>query len=125
MIIYRVQDIEGRGPFKPNFSHLWLDEQLSEQRLWLKSWGQEFGYDLLTKEGRTDEWFGSAVTNLEQLTCWFSSTERRRLKHLGYKIARIDDARILAESTMQVVFARLKPLHVDVQIIPWKILHFS
>ena len=31
--VYRVQDADGRGPFKPGFSHQWVEERADHENL--------------------------------------------------------------------------------------------
>ena len=117
MVVYRVQDPEGRGPFRPGFSRYWLDEDLGE-RSRLPSWGEEFGHDLISKNYRKRHHYGSAVKTLHEVTIWFSASELLRLKLYGYSVVKLQADRILAESTVQVVFERKKPFNIGAEIIP-------
>lgn len=117
MNVYRVQDRTGRGPFRPGFSMKWLDPILTSDRLELPPWHVEFGIDLIAKRGNPGEHFGSAVRTLDQLNRWFSNSELERLKAYGYAIVSLDVDRILAESPVQLVFARKQPLHQGAVII--------
>jgi hypothetical protein len=81
---------------------------------------EEFGADLILKHRQPGEYYGSAVRTREELNGWFSSTEQRRLKHLGFKIVQMDISRVLAESTCQLVFARFVPLYVGITLLPWR-----
>ena len=45
MRIYRIQDAEGRGPYRPGFSNKWLDE--NPRALGLLPWFEEFGTQIL------------------------------------------------------------------------------
>jgi hypothetical protein len=80
---------------------------------------EEFGDDLIKKNRLPGEYYGSAVRTRNELDGWFSVTEQRKLKHLGYHIVEFNVDRILAESTCQLVFARYVPLYVGVTKIPW------
>jgi hypothetical protein len=117
--VYRIQDQDGRGPFRPGFSHIWLDEDIGERYQRNRSWMEEFGADLIARLGLPGEFYGSAVRHREELNGWFSTTEQRRLKHMGFHIVVLDADRILAESTIQVVFARSRPLTEVIVIVPF------
>lgn len=116
--IYRVQDMDGRGPWKPGFSHQWMDKDIGD-RNHILSWIEEFGLDVL-KSARKDQIFGCGCTSLEQLSKWFTPTERRRLQQLGYEVVSMEPTAILASSEIQCVFVRDIPLSHDVVVIPWQ-----
>jgi hypothetical protein len=118
-VVFRVQDIRGRGPFKPGFSMKWADEDFSPGLLPLPTFMEEFGHDVIDRLGKPGERFGSAVRSPEQLSRWFSPTEQRRLHDFGYRPVKMVADRILAESTNQVLIARKRPFYRDVSIIFW------
>jgi hypothetical protein len=112
MRVYRIQDAEGRGPFRPGFSHIWADEHFGPGVEAMPTWQEEFGTDLLDRRGLPGEWFGSAVRSIKDLSRWFSDAEQERLRGLGFRVVSIGPVRILAESKNQVVFASRLPLAV-------------
>ena len=83
--VYRIQDSEGRGPFKPGMSIKWLDEnrtflpdaQISEQR-WIK------------KIADPELHLAYVCTSIEQMKQWISKTEYARLVSLGYRFVKIE-----------------------------------
>lgn len=113
--VYRIQDKAGRGPYKPGFSHTWVDqdndgancpsefsfEQVHEliEVAHDKGFGVEFGYGFRT---------------MQQLEKWFTESERTKLWLLGYSIVEMEVDVILAETETQLLFARKKPLNRDV-----------
>jgi hypothetical protein len=115
MIIYRIQDSDGRGPFKPGFSHHWADIELIRN---MPTWMEEFGSDLILRKGRQNEHFGTGVRTIPEISKWFSITEQKRLDLLGYKICAVRISRVLAESSNQLVFASKSPLK-DSLCVPW------
>jgi hypothetical protein len=119
--VYRVQDGEGRGPFRPGFSRHWADETFRGRVKPFPTWMQEFGADLIERLGKGDEHFGSAVRTPEKLCEWFSPMERAKLALLGYSAVSLSIYRVLAESENQLVFARKFPLHRDALIIQWPV----
>jgi len=119
MIVYRVQDKRGRGPFKPGMSHRWSDEDFAPGMESLLTWPEEFGFDLINRDGRPGEHFGSAVRDPMELSRWFSKTEQEKLHKLGYRPVALRVDRVLAESKDQLVFARQKPLWRNARPIQW------
>lgn len=106
--LLRLQDCEGRGPFRPGFSAVWRDE---------------FGHDLppiyvdlgipaaaLGKLIPYGHWAGCACRSEDELYQWFSRRERRRLKRLGYETVSFVPDRVIAETRSQVFFAMRVPL---------------
>ena len=106
--VYRVQDKNGRGPFKPGFTTIWLDD---EKDRWLESSIQEFGAAVITNHGGPGRHLGCACRSIEDLERWFSRAERKRLKKFGYNLVSMEVNEILAESKNQLVFCRYKPLY--------------
>lgn len=109
-IVYRIQDKEGRGPWKPGLSKHWIEPRPDHDQL--IPWYQEFGpVHLSAIHGMR---IGCACTSLDQLRRWFSPTEYQRLIEFGYRAVRMEVGRILAQSDIQCIFERAKPLHRDV-----------
>jgi hypothetical protein len=106
-LVYRIQDAEGRGPFRPGFSSTWLD---AARHCEFPSWLEEFGW-CIPADLQAQGWhFGSACRSVEGIKQWFSRTERRRLERFGYSLVALKPDRILAESERQLVIARRLPL---------------
>ncbi len=108
--IYRIQDSEGRGPFKPGFTHFWLVDRPDHDNL--VPWYAEFGpVHLKAIAGMA---VGCGCLNLEQLRRWFCPKEYATLSQLGYGAVQMVPGRILAQSSLQCVFERVKPLNQEV-----------
>lgn len=120
--VYRIQARDGRGPYRPGFSHIWCDADFEDGTKNFPTWGEEFGDDLISKHGQAHEYFGSAVRSIQKLCEWFSPRERGKLKLLGFNIVSLHPGRVLAESENQLVFARRRPLNRDVDILPWDVI---
>lgn len=105
MIIYRIQDREGRGPFRPGFSERWIEDRPDHGNL--LPWNLEFGVLMVA------DWeiVACGCRTKEQLRRWFARVEYDRLLKLGYAAVTMKPSRILAESKIQCVFARIIPLH--------------
>lgn len=99
MWLYRIQDDQGRGPFKPGESLLWSDTD-----------GEARPFDLDTllaarSRLRGAERMATACRTMEQLQQWFSPTEMRTLREMGYRLVRVRPHRILGENDNEVFFA--------------------
>jgi hypothetical protein len=106
--LFRVQDSEGRGPYRPGLSHRWS----SPIGPVVLPWWTELKLDLraamaLIPAGMHS---GSAFRSMEQLADWFVPEEREKLAGLGYHIVRFKPHKIVAETPTQVVFAQNFPL---------------
>jgi hypothetical protein len=111
--VFRVQDKDGRGPWKPGFSHKWVEDRPDHDNL--PPWFVEFGrVDRLVLYGET---CGCGCRTLDQLRRWFTKSEWRKLKKYGYRAVKIEIGRMLAQSDIQCVFARIKPLREDVEAV--------
>jgi hypothetical protein len=106
--LYRVQDIEGRGPYRPGFSRFWS----SSDGPVVLPWWEELGISLteamhLVPQGMFG---GCAFASLKQLNAWFTRDEREKLDGFGFVIVRFRPDKIVAETPTQVVFAQSYPL---------------
>ena len=111
--VFRIQDAEGRGPWKPGFSHVWVEDRPDHDNL--VPWYLEFGD--VTKWAIYGMALGTGCSTVAQLQRWFTPSEYSKLLGLGYRAVRMEVGRILAESDIQCVFERSKPLREDVEPI--------
>ncbi len=109
--LIRIQDKDGRGPYRPGFSQVWSDPEGP----FLPPIFVEFGWDIFKSlENRHG---GCAFRSMDQLKKWFSRFEIERLLRLGFKIVEMEVDEIIAESENQIVFARSIPLRNKVRIL--------
>lgn len=108
---YRVQDRDGRGPWKPGFSHTWVEDRQDHDNL--IPWYFEMGPVHL--KALAGEHVGSACETIDQLRRWFTPSEYATLKRSGYQAVRVT-GRILGKSSTQVVIA--SPIAFAKQAIP-------
>ncbi|WP_299073468.1 hypothetical protein [uncultured Paraglaciecola sp.] len=111
--VFRIQDADGRGPFKPGFSSQWVEIRADHQNL--KSWLDEFGP--IQNELLVGEYAACGCKTIAQLKRWFTKAEYKRLRRLGYNAMRIEVGRILAESEIQCVFGSAHPLNKNTKIV--------
>lgn len=112
-VIYRVQDKEGRGPWRPGFSHKWVRPRPDHDNL--PPWLFEFGR--VDRQLLYGEHAGSGCMTLDQLRRWFTKKEYKTLLKYGYQAVSMEVNRILAQSEIQCVFGRAKPLNEDFTIM--------
>lgn len=110
--VLRIQDADGRGPFKPGFSKKWIDDDGPPQP---KPWTLEFP-GLLKRMNDREAHYGCACRTVEQIREWFTPSELVRLHIFGYRLVSMTVDEVLAESRHQLVFKRLKPLREDIEI---------
>lgn len=108
MHVFRVQGKDGRGPWKPGFSHKWVEDRRDMENL-LPYFHEWPGFDIHA-ELRNDEHCGCGCLTLEQLRRWFTETEYNRLRILGYRAVRLSADRVLRKSDTQCVFTRKRAL---------------
>jgi len=109
MRILRIQDAEGRGPWKPGFSDLWVRNDPDNE---LVPFWEDCGTAILICPG---EFYGSGCRTVEQLKRWFNPTEYAILLSFGYQAVKMRVDRIVGESSIQCVFAREIPLYQNVE----------
>lgn len=109
--IFRVQDKEGRGPWRPGFSHKWVEDRDDHDNLvpWLHEFGRVDGTAIYGMA------IGCGCLTLDQLRRWFTESEYRTLQRYGYHAVKMQVGRVLAASELQCVFERAKPLRCDVE----------
>ncbi len=110
MKIYRVQDAEGRGPWRPGFSQAWIEERPDAELDKLFAIQDEFP-NLGSMLRRSDKHVGVGCKSLSQLRMWFTEKEYQNLLALGFECCALEVDRVVAESEIQCVFARSKPLN--------------
>lgn len=109
--VYRIQDQDGRGPWKPGFSVRWAEDRPEHDELlpWYVTMGD------VHKQAIVGMYMGSACVSLEQLRRWFTEREYRALLAFGYQAVSMEIGRILGVDANQVVFERAKPLNENVR----------
>ena len=120
VVVYRVQDKDGRGPWRPGFSRRWVEDRDDLKNL--PPWYVELGP--IHRKAVVGCAVGSGCLTKEQLRRWFTESEYRTLVRYGYRAVRMEAGRILGQSGIQCVFERTKPLSEDVIEIdlydPWE-----
>ena len=104
--LYRTEGPDGRGPFRPGFSHVWRAARGKDfPPPWVEAGLSIAEFQALFSERGYQG--GTACKSMKQLRQWFTLTERLRLKRLGFRIVSFEAERILFETPTQVIFERL------------------
>jgi hypothetical protein len=108
--VYRFQDREGRGPFRPGMSARWRSDLDCGENL--PPYFMEMGITPSQASHLfTRGWYGGiGCESRAQLNRWFSRSEQRRLTLLGYRLVEFKPDRIIARTPTQVVFEHRTPL---------------
>ena len=118
LTLYRVQDLEGRGPYRPGFSDTWTDPDNDGANCPNEFTPKQIAELAALAKSKFSARIAFAFRSLEQLHRWFRPAELRRLQLCGYSIVSIDADAILAETNNQVLFMRRAPLRRGVIILP-------
>lgn len=120
LVVYRVQDDSGRGPWRPGFSKYWCEDREDLDNL--IPWTVELPTVLLKRTAGMH--MGCGCRTLEQLRRWFTPAEFKTLNQFGYASVQLEATRILGESDIQLVFERVLPLAncvVPVELYPMEV----
>lgn len=109
-VVFRVQDREGRGPWKPGFSDRWVEDRTDEEFAALCPFPLGVMLSLRAAAGRRH--MGYACETLDQLRRWFRPGEYQTLLRFGYRAVKLDVDNVLARSDSQCCFVRSRPLRV-------------
>jgi hypothetical protein len=102
--LWRIEDQDGRGPFRPGFSQNWRSPFGNDfPPPWVEAGLSLAEFQLLFSDGYQG---GCACRTIAQLRTWFNFTERARLLKLGYRTVSFTPDRIILETPTQVVFER-------------------
>jgi len=116
-IAYRVQADDGRGPWRPGWSHTWIDADAPPDRL------TETVMDLVpvsVLRSLPDEMmYGSACRTYDALMHWFTASERQKLAAAGYHPVRLQVDVVLAESDWQLLIGRRRPFWDGATRLRW------
>ena len=116
--VCRIQDADGRGPYKPGFSHLWSEREGGPLPIYLAFPDViDRAHKIVSKRGGA---VGCAFRTLEQASAWFSPTEVLTLAKLGYSLVWIQPEEVLAENDDQLVFWTRIPLAKAVLRTGWR-----
>lgn len=106
--LIRLQDKDGRGPWRPGFSKLWMDEEGPDLGLPIHEDFKDF-YTLTQNAHRQEKHIGTAVRE-NKVNLWFTGNEMKKLFSMGFKFVDCSDCEILVENDRQAIIASRLPL---------------
>ena len=95
--VYRIQDKEKRGPWRPGFSHKWVEDRPDAEYEALKPIMHDLPNAMHARGGLC------ACRSLSQLKRWVTDSEYQTLFGYGYRCVRITNCEVIAESDIQIV----------------------
>lgn len=114
--VYRVQDVFGRGPYRPGFSTRWRNPEFDNPPSFLVQFP-----DILPvmhiRHAMIGGHFGCGFRTMHQLHKWFLQSEIDTLLEFGYFMVEIPADDIMIESENQLVFWCKKPLHEIAKVV--------
>jgi len=117
-LVCRIQDREGRGPYRPGFSHVWSEREDGPDPVFIAFPGiMAKARKIVDEKGGS---VGCAFRTLEQAQNWFSPSEVLTLAKLGYSLCWVKPDEVLAENTDQTVIWTAKPLSESVIATGWR-----
>lgn len=116
MIVYRIQDEYGRGPWRPGFSLKWVEDRNDLDNL--LPWFREFINESIDIRPLIIPRMilGCGCLTIQQLQRWITPIEYGRLLNFGFKAVALE-ADVLAQSDIQCVFQRTEPLNKNYLVI--------
>jgi len=113
-VIFRVQDSDGRGPYRLGFSRFWVDDDGPANAPWWTEIGVPI--DVAHAWMDDDHHWGCGFSTIDQFCRWFSPAERARLDRFGYILVLLNPDRVIATTPTQVVFGCKRPLRDAVEM---------
>lgn len=107
--LIRMQDAEGRGPWRPGFSSKWLDQNSAVP---LPPSGFEEVPNLseiVSAAHERGQHVGFALRK-SKLSAWFNRAELHRLRRLGFFLVDCADCDVLVETQWQALVGSKRPL---------------
>ena len=118
VVTYRVQSADGRGPWRPGWSHTWIDGDAPADRL------VETVMDLLPIEQLRSlpqtMAYGCGCRTLDALLRWFTPNEQARLQEHGFYPVRLNADVVVVESAWQMLVGRRRPFTEGVTRLRWR-----
>lgn len=107
IVLFRIQDKDGRGPYKPGFSKEWSEMRCLVPEPKQPPFMEEFPGSvekIYRHHQKNGGHFGCAFQSMEQLKNWFTESEIEKLYRHGYSIVKIQPDAIIEQSENQTVF---------------------
>ena len=109
--LYRIQDREGRGPWRPGFSSQWIDPNKDDSLCppMMQDF-PEFRRLINRAIGRGFLHYGCCVAGIAGVHRWFTPAEMNRLRGFGFELVDASALTVICESRSQIIGASRWPL---------------
>lgn len=115
MTIFRFQDDEGRGPFKPGVTDRWLVEHEGKPVGLIQQIGlhelRKLVVAFSTMFPHREFHYGFGCRSIDGLYRWFTAEERRKMASLGYHLVTMIADHAVAGNRDEIMFARILPFN--------------
>ena len=118
VVAYRVQADDGRGPWRPGWSHTWIDDEAPADRLTETIMDLMPINELMALPAEMS--WGCACRTQDALMRWFTLRERTRLGAAGFYPVRLNADVVLAESPWQMLIGRTRPFSEGATRLRWR-----
>lgn len=109
MKLYRFQDAEGRGPWRPGFSHRWIDPDKDDSEC--PPMMQEFPrWQRAVRAARHLPYIGCCVIGEAGIRRWFTDDEIQRLLAFGFRLVDASALTPICVGAAQVIAGSRFPL---------------
>ena len=118
--LYRVQDNDGRGPWRPGYSHKWVSDDRNAPNLLPPIFEELPSFKQVVTLAHTMGFHvGVAVRGWQKFAAWFLPDELERLRRDGFNVVQCDNCRVFAETDNQVLIGAKAPLS-NLPALPWQ-----
>lgn len=115
----RIQDAEGRGPWRPGFSAMWADLEKDDSMCPPVTLDFPQMFAQIAKARRDGlRYFGCCVAGVRGIHRWFTPLEIARLRALGFRLVDAEPLTPIGVSPSQILGASRLPLCL-LPVVPW------
>ena len=121
VLVCRIQDAEGRGPYRPGFSKYWVeDSDIAPPAPIMAAFPRvmKVAHEIVRHRGGA---VGCAFRSLDKASAWFLPGEILTLAKYGYSLCWVRTDEILAENEDQLVIWSAIPFAKAVVATGWKV----
>lgn len=118
--LYRIQDENGRGPWRPGYSHKWVSDDRNAPDFLPPIYEELPSFKrVVTLAHSMGYHVGVAVHGWTSFSAWFLPDELERLRADGFNVVQCDNVRVFAETPNQILIGSKAPLSA-LPTIPWE-----
>lgn len=120
--LFRIQDRDGRGPWRPGFSVQWIDPEKDDtlcppMQVEFQNWQSS----IRKAQSRGLSHFGCCVSGVRGLHQWFTPAELNRLRGFGFRLVSASALTPICKGRNQIIGASRLPLSF-LPVVDWEIV---